>query len=129
MRGAVQVAGRQRDFPKANARAKRLRREMTPAEKRLWARLQKVEGWHFRKQVSVGPHVFDFAEMSAKLLIEVDGGIHELETVKVRDQAKEALALEQGFRVLRIPNVHVFGTGDPAMETVMAALRKPARDR
>jgi len=129
VRGAVQVAGRQRNFPNANARAKRLRKQMTPAEKRLWTKLQAVEGWHFRKQAAVGPHVFDFAEMSARLFVEVDGGIHDFEPVKIRDAAKEAWAVEQGFRVLRIPNAYVFGTGEPAMELVMGALREVAKDR
>lgn len=97
---------------------------MTPAEKRLWARLQNVEGWHFRKQSPVGPYVFDFVEMSARLIIEVDGGVHDFEPVKVRDEAKETWAVANGFRVLRIPNAYVFGTGEPAMELVMGALRE-----
>lgn len=126
MRGAVQVAERQRDFPKANTRAKRLRRKLTPAERRLWSMLQKIEGRHFRNQAPIGPHVFDFAELGARLLIEVDGGIHDLAYVKHRDEAKEAWAISEGFRVLRIPNAYVFGTGDPAMQLVMAALRESA---
>ncbi len=97
---------------------------MTPAEKRLWAMLQKVEGRHFRKQAAVGPYVFDFVEMSSRLIIEVDGGIHEMAAVRVRDEAKEAWTGGQGFRVLRIPNAYVFGTGEPAMQMVMQALRE-----
>ncbi len=126
MRGAAPVAQRQRDFPKTNTRAKRLRRKLTPAEKRLWSLLKTIEGRHFRNQPPIGPHVFDFAELGAKLLIELDGGIHDLPEVKQRDEAKEAWATAQGFRVLRIPNAYVFGTGDPAMALVMAALREPA---
>ncbi len=99
---------------------------MTPAEKRLWKLLQKVEGGHFRKQVPVGPHVFDFGDFGSRLLIEVDGGIHDLPEVQERDRAKDGWAESQGFRVLRIANVHVFGTGEPAMAAVMNALRRPA---
>ena len=88
--------------------------------------LQKIEGRHFRNQSPIGPHVFDFAELSARLLIEVDGGIHDLAEVKQRDEAKVAWALANGFRVLRIPNAYVFGTGDPAMQMVMVALRESA---
>lgn len=124
VRGADQVAKRQRDYPKANTRAKRLRRKMTPAEEQLWSMLKKIDGRHFRNQTPIGPHVFDFAELGARLLIEVDGGIHDLAEVKHRDEAKEAWAMSQGFRVLRIPNAYVFGTGDPAMQLVMAALRE-----
>ena len=122
------MAGRQRDFTKANARAKRLRQVMTPAEKRLWRLLQDVDGWHFRKQPPIGPHVFDFAEMGAKLIVEVDGGIHDLAEVRARDLAKEAWARAEGFRVLRIPNAFVFGTGDAAIALVVQALRQSVRD-
>jgi very-short-patch-repair endonuclease len=129
VRGAAQVVGRQRDFTKANTRAKRLRKKMTPAEQRLWSKLAELEGWHFRKQAAVGPHVFEFAEMSARLLIEVDGGIHDYAPVKLRDDAKETWAVGQGFTVLRIPNAYVFGTGEPAMQMVMAALRASVLDQ
>src|SRR5690606_24658508 len=78
VRGAVQVSGRQRDFKKANQRAQRLRLKPTPAERRLWSMLRKIDGRHFRRQTPLGVYVFDFAEMSARLLIEVDGGIHDL---------------------------------------------------
>ncbi|HEX5007054.1 MAG TPA: DUF559 domain-containing protein, partial [Hyphomonadaceae bacterium] len=118
------MTDRQRYFPDVQQRAKRLRREPTPAEKRLWKLLRGIEGFHFRRQPSIGPYVFDFAEMTRKLVIEVDGGIHNLPTVQERDAAKQAWAEGQGFRVLRILNVHVFGTGEPAVAAVMQALRE-----
>jgi len=120
---------RQRDFPQANARARRLRRQLTPAEKRLWSHLQKIEGRHFRKQSPIGPYTFDFVEMGAQLIIEVDGGIHAIASVAARDTAKQAWAVAQGFTVLRIPNAYVFGTGEPAVEMVMKALREADQQR
>jgi very-short-patch-repair endonuclease len=117
------VRYRQRDFPEARRRAKRLRREMTPAEIRFWDLLRTIDGFHWRRQHPLGPHVFDFAELGEKLLIEIDGGVHDLPEVAERDAAKEAWAVSQGYRVLRIPNVHVFGTGEPALAAVMYALR------
>ena len=65
--------------------------------------------------------MFDFADFGRRLLIEVDGGIHDLPDVIARDSAKDTWAEAQGFRVLRIPNVYVFGTGEPAVALVMAA--------
>jgi very-short-patch-repair endonuclease len=117
------VRDRQRNFPKANARAKRLRRALTPAEKRMWRLLRRIEGCHFRQQAPIGPQTFDFADTGKKLLIELDGGIHALPGVQARDRAKEAWAESQGFRVVRIPNEHVFGTGESAIATVMLALQ------
>ena len=121
--GAAQVTDRQRDFPKTNTRAQRLRREPTPAEKQLWKHLRIIEGAHFRRQTPLGPYVFDFADLGAKLLIEVDGGIHDLTDVQERDRAKDAWAQQQGFRILRIPNDYAFGTSEPAIALVMQALR------
>jgi very-short-patch-repair endonuclease len=116
------VADRQRDFPKTATRAKRLRREPTPAEARFWQRLRRIEGAHFRRQATLGPYVFDFADLGARLLIELDGGIHDLPEVKERDAAKDEWASAQGFVVVRISNSQVFGTGEPAMALVMAAV-------
>jgi very-short-patch-repair endonuclease len=127
--GAAQVTDRQRNFPAANARAKRLRKELTPVEKRLGKLLGKIEGFHFRKQMSVGPYVFDFGDFGRRLLIELDGGIHDLPEVQERDRVKSAWAEGQGFSVLRIPNSYVFGTGEPAVAMVMQAARSTTTNR
>ena len=121
--GAVPEVDRQREFPVSNARAKRLRHETTPAEKRLWQLLRKLEGCHFRRQAAVGPYVFDFADLGLGILIELDGGVHGLPEVRERDRVKQAWAEGQGFVMLRIPNQYVFGTGEPAVAMVMAARR------
>jgi very-short-patch-repair endonuclease len=122
------VADRQRNFPTANAHAKRLRREPTPAEDRLWKLLRKIDGFHFRKQTPVGPYVFDFGDFGRRLLIELDGGIHDLPAVQERDRLKSAWAEGQGFVVLRIPNSYVFGTGEPAVALVLQAARSIQSD-
>ena len=115
---------RQREFTGANNRAKRLRRARTPAERRFWILLRKIDGFHFRQQTAVGPHVFDFADLGRNLLIELDGGIHQLAEVQERDRIKQAWAEAKGFIVLRIPNEYVFGTGEPAVAMVMEAERR-----
>ncbi len=54
------------------------RTELTDAEVRLWIRLrgEQIDGYRFRRQVPMGPYVFDFACLKARLMIEVDGGQH-----------------------------------------------------
>lgn len=116
------MAGRQRDFPKANARAKRLRRLLTPAEKWLWKLVQQLEGFHFRSQSPIGPHVYDFCDHGHKLIVEVDGGIHQLAHVQERDAAKQTWAEAQGYVVVRVPNDAVFGTGEPAIALIKSAV-------
>jgi very-short-patch-repair endonuclease len=64
-----------RTTPKVFARAKELRREMTPIERKLWARLRvhRMQGVHFRTQHAIGNYVVDFCDVSKKLIIELDG--------------------------------------------------------
>ena len=60
------------------ARAKELRKNMTPAEKVLWQRLRnyKVDGFYFRRQHPIKFFIADFYCAKADLIIEIDGGIH-----------------------------------------------------
>ncbi len=87
-------------------RARELRRDMTPAERRLWTILQRrqIEGFRFRRQCPVGPYIADFACLEARLLIEVDGGQHMDEAGDVR---RDTFLRREGFRVLRFWNNEV----------------------
>ena len=87
-------------------RARELRRDMTPAERRLWVILQRrqIEGFRFRRQCPVGPYIADFACLEARLLIEVDGGQHMDEAGDVR---RDTFLRREGFRVLRFWNNEV----------------------
>ena len=88
------------------AHARRLRSDQTLAERRLWERLRLLP-IRFRRQAPVGHYVADFACHSARLVIEVDGGIHSRTDVAVRDLDRDAWFSTQGYRVLRIPNRRV----------------------
>jgi very-short-patch-repair endonuclease len=59
-------------------RARRLRRDMTLAERKLWWHLRRVPlaHSHFRRQATIGPYFVDFTFHALKLVIEVDGGQH-----------------------------------------------------
>ena len=87
-------------------RARELRKDMTPAERRLWTILQgrQLEGFHFRRQCPIGPHIADFACLEAKLLFEVDGGQH---MDAVTDVRRDTFLSREGFRVLRFWNNEV----------------------
>src|SRR4051794_32071831 len=60
-------------------RAKELRQDMTPAEKRLWDCLRKnrLDGLHFRRQQVIDGFIVDFYCHAAALVVEIDGEIHE----------------------------------------------------
>jgi len=57
--------------------AKKLRSNMTDAERRLWYRLRAI-AWRikFKRQVPISPYIVDFACLSQKLILEIDGGQH-----------------------------------------------------
>jgi len=74
-----------------------------------------------RRQYPIGPFVVDFAIRKAKLVIEIDGGIHRLEEVAKRDAKREEYLLSEGRRVLRLSSGEAFHE-DYVLRTVMAAL-------
>jgi very-short-patch-repair endonuclease len=81
------------------------------------------DGAHFRKQAPIGKFAFDFGDLSARLLIELDGVVHRREEVALRDVEKEAWAVSQGFRVLRILNSEVWSAPDAVVDRIRTALR------
>jgi very-short-patch-repair endonuclease len=59
-------------------RARKLRREDTDAEARLWnaLRARRLGGWKWRRQVPKGSYIVDFLCPEAALVVELDGGHH-----------------------------------------------------
>ena len=84
--------------------AKRLRREMTPAETRLWRGLRgnAADGFHFRRQQVIEGYIVDFFCSSARLAIEVDGGVHGEQTGY--DELRERVLARNGVHLVRISN-------------------------
>jgi BirA family biotin operon repressor/biotin-[acetyl-CoA-carboxylase] ligase len=76
--------------------ARRLRQEMTDAERRLWSRLRRhaMGGAHFRRQHPLGKYVLDFVCLEASLVIEVDGSQHAESDA---DELRTAWLRRQGF--------------------------------
>jgi very-short-patch-repair endonuclease len=106
------------------ATARRLRKNETEAEQRLWKALHKLslEGSHFRRQVPIGPYVADFACLSARLIIEVDGSQHGEPEGLVKDAERTAWLKSQGYRVLRVWNNDVFSNLAAVLDSVYAEL-------
>ena len=89
--------------------ARKLRKEMSPAEAKLWWALrQRPGGYRFRKQCPQGPYSLDFACLSARLGIEVDGEAHDRAGRPERDARRDAYLKELGFAGFRVPAVEVF---------------------
>ena len=105
-------------------RAQRLRKEKTNAERRLWRKLRELntQGFHFRQQAPIGAYIADFADLSAKLIVEVDGSQHGLDDGVIRDAARTRWLAANGFRVLRFWNSDVLKNMDGVMTGVLLAL-------
>lgn len=80
--------------------AKKLRRGMTPAEKILWKEIKanKLNSLHFRRQQIVHGYFTDFYCHQYELIVEVDGGIHKLQTEY--DVEREEYLIGLGFRII-----------------------------
>jgi very-short-patch-repair endonuclease len=103
----------------AVGRGRRLRNAMTPSEQRPWKALRKLDV-HIRRQAPIGPYIADFICHSGKLVIEVDGEIHErLDDVALRDFERSEWLRSQGYRVLRFTNRRV----DAEVEAVVREIR------
>ena len=106
--------------PGAVGRARRLRKDMTDAERKLWQMLKEhFHDWHFRKQVPLRHFIADFASHRAKLVIEVDGGQHN----SASDLPRTRVIEDEGYRVLRFWNNEVLGNPDGVFAMIDGALR------
>ena len=104
--------------------AKRMRREPTEAEAKLWSMLrgQRLGGLKFKRQEQLGDYIVDFVCFSARLIVEADGSQHAESTGDaVRDGWLEA----EGFRVLRFWNNDILGNPEGVARVILDAALPP----
>jgi very-short-patch-repair endonuclease len=94
----------QKVAPTKLARARQLRREMTPAERTLWAHLRnhRMCGLQFRRQQVIDGFIVDFYCHATRLVVEVDGAVHEQQTDY--DVERDRVLAARGLQVLRFTN-------------------------
>ena len=92
--------------PRNTARARKLRREATPAERILWRYLSRSQlGAKFSRQMPVGPWFADFLCRELRLVIELDGHSHDVDPD--RDVRRDADLKARGYHVLHFTNADV----------------------
>ena len=108
--------------PEIEQAARKLRKNLTPAEAFLWSALRnkQLEGLRFRCQHPVGNFILDFYCPSRKLVVEVDGEIHTCQTEY--DDARTAKLAEYGYKILRFSNEQVMND----LPQVLAEIRHVA---
>ncbi|ABU57700.1 DUF559 domain-containing protein [Roseiflexus castenholzii] len=102
--------------------AREFRKNPTPSEAILWQALRgkQLDGVKFRRQQPIGPFVVDFFAPSHRLIVEVDGPIHESQ--KTADAERQRLLESLGLRFLRLPASLVEQNLPAALEEVHRAL-------
>lgn len=103
------------------AQARKLRRNETEEEIRLWSDLRNrnLNGYKFIRQVPLGPYVVDFLCRTEKLIVEVDGVHHAESDV---DQSRTEWLNRHGYSVLRFWNPEITRERGAVLETILAVL-------
>ena len=101
-------------------KARELRSSMTTSETVLWERLKKrqLNGYKFRRQHPIAEFIADFYCHSAKLVIEVDGGIHETKERKEYDIQRTGELNKLGVTVIRFTNEEVANSIDRVLAKI-----------
>jgi very-short-patch-repair endonuclease len=102
--------------------AREKRHEPTSAESKLWSYLRgrKFENQKFRRQHTIERFIVDFFCAERKLVIEVDGEIHQYTSVE--DSIRQEFLQNLGFRVVRFTNDEVLNSIEGVLTTISAAL-------
>ena len=110
--------------PEIFARARELRKNMTPAEKLLWEKLRnnQLDGFYFRRQHPIKFFIADFYCAKADLIVELDGGIHLNTDVHEHDINRTAELENLGIKVIRFTNEEVFNNIDDVIERIRKEL-------
>ncbi len=99
-----------------------LKKDQTEAEQILWQHLRANQlGAKFRRQHVIGRFIADFVCLTARLVVEVDGKIHEQRAEQ--DALRSEYLAEKGFKVIRFTNQEVVGDTDNVVERIKDELR------
>ena len=123
----MRISSDQRSF------ARKLRRNQTDAERRIWSRLRggRLWGCKFRRQHPIGPYFADFVCLEIGLVVELDGGQHCDERGRHQDAVRSDLLVGYGLEVLRFWDNDVLRETDAVIAVIeerIRALTRPAAD-
>jgi methionine--tRNA ligase/methionine--tRNA ligase beta chain len=101
----------------------------TPAEELLWeiVRGKKLDSYKFRRQHIIGSSIADFVCIRQKLIIEVDGLIHQVPENIMSDEARTAELNRLGFDVIRFTNDEVLSNTDYVLNSILSKLTEKSQ--
>ena len=108
----------------ASKSARNLRKHSTKSERTLWEllRKRKIFGHRFRRQHPIGPFIVDFICLERRVILEVDGDVHDFAARQARDIERDEWLSEQRFRVLRLTNEMVITDPEMTLERIQSFL-------
>jgi tRNA nucleotidyltransferase (CCA-adding enzyme) len=118
------LTGKLRQIPRVLLeRARELREAQTPVEQILWEciRDRRLDNFKFRRQHNIGRYIADFYCQKARLVIELDGEIHQEQPE--RDRARDSWMSENNLTVLRFQNKQVLDDLEATLQSILLALR------
>jgi very-short-patch-repair endonuclease len=103
-----------------------MRREPTLAEEKLWERLRdrQLLGLKFRRQVEIDGYIADFCCRELRLVVEVDGQVHETREQAAHDANRDAYLKTRGYMILRFPNEDVLLNSRSVQEKIAFTVRR-----
>jgi len=104
--------------------ARNMPRQLTKAERRAWNLLRdrRILGLKFRRQVAIDRYIADFYCEKLRLIIELDGPVHDLPERVEKDRERERRLKELGFQILHITNETLFNHPDSLFESIFSIL-------
>ena len=117
-----------RSNPKTKHQAIKLRKESTPAERKLWSRIRNDQlGVTFRRQHAVGNYIPDFYSPKAKLVIELDGSQHLQQAEYDEERTKYLESL--GYQVIRFWNNDVMNNIETVLKVIWSMLNEEKAEK
>ena len=116
--------------PRIRQRSQALRKSRTLGEKAMQEYLRGFRpfGARFRRETPVRPYVVDFAWLSARIVVEVDGASHDMQGRFDHDQAKDAFLVSRGFQVIRVRDADAIANAGWAFALLEEAIRPHLRN-
>ena len=110
------------NHPSLKERRRELRNRPTDGEHLLWYQLRgsKLDGRKFRRQHSIGPYIADFYCPEERLVVELDGNVHDEPAQRERDSKRTQYLNSQGITVLRFPS----GVALSDQQSILDEIRK-----
>lgn len=114
----------QQGLRKALSLKRRLRTELTPAEKLIWTKLRSKQChlFKFRRQHAIGPFIVDFFCPEQLLVVEIDGDVHAEKTQRTKDLQRERYLRSLGLQIIRYTNHEVLNNLNGVLEHLLGVL-------